>query len=245
MRLGLGHDLAPVQVPAGLHFGLLHRPLDDDAVFGLGSGHLDRPVQKRLVGDDPADFDAAGSRDDHLGLGVVDAGGELRGGETAEDHRVHGPQAGAGEHGDERLGDHRHVDEHPVPFGHALGRQGARKTGHFVAQLEVSEGLEGLGHGAVVDQGRLPAAAFVHMQVERVVAGVELAAGEPAVERLARVVQHLVPFLGPVALFGDLAPEAVGVLDRLGVGILIGVAHESPPLGIGSSDSRYGIRDAG
>ena len=160
-----------------------------------------------------------------LGFGVVDAHGQLRRRETAEHHRVHGPQPGAGEHGDERLGDHRHVDHHPVALGHALGGQSARETGHFVAQLGVGERLQGLGDRAVVDHGRLAAAPAVHVQVEGVVAGVHLTAGEPPVKRLARVVQDFVPFFVPVAIFGDLSPEAGGVLDRSAVGGIVRVSH--------------------
>jgi hypothetical protein len=35
------------------------------------------------------------------------------------------PEPGAGEHRHHRLGDHRHVDQHPVPLGHAELPQGA------------------------------------------------------------------------------------------------------------------------
>ena len=49
-----------------------------------------------------------------FGRGIVDPGGQLRRGEPAEHHRVHRADPGAGEHGDDRLGDHRHVDHHPV-----------------------------------------------------------------------------------------------------------------------------------
>jgi hypothetical protein len=74
-------------------------PLQDDALSGLELGHVDGFVQQRLVGDDLFDLDAAGGADDGLGLGVVDAHRQFLGGEPAEDHRVHRPDAGAGQHG--------------------------------------------------------------------------------------------------------------------------------------------------
>jgi hypothetical protein len=86
-------------------------------------------VEQRLVGDDAAGLDAAGGGHDHLGLGVVDAGGELLGGEAAEDDGVHRADAGAGEHGDQRLGDHRHVDDDPVALADAVLDQRAGEAG--------------------------------------------------------------------------------------------------------------------
>ena len=47
-------------------------------------------------------------------FGVVDADREFVRGKAAEHHRVDGADAGAGEHRDGRLGDHRHVDDHAV-----------------------------------------------------------------------------------------------------------------------------------
>ena len=40
-------------------------------------------------------------------------------GEAAEDHRMDRAEAGTGEHGDGRLGDHGHVDHDPIAFDHA------------------------------------------------------------------------------------------------------------------------------
>jgi hypothetical protein len=52
--------------------------------------------------------------DHHLRGGVVDAHRQFLGGEAAEDHRVDGPDAGAGEHRHRCFGNHRHVDDDPV-----------------------------------------------------------------------------------------------------------------------------------
>ena len=62
---------------------------------------------------------AAVGGDDELRLGVVDAVGQRLGGEAAEDDGVRRADAGAGEHGDRQLGDHRHVDGDAVAAPHA------------------------------------------------------------------------------------------------------------------------------
>ena len=100
-------------------------------------GQLDGPVEQRLVLDDPVDLDAAGGGHDHLGPGVVDAHGQLVGGEAAEDDRVDRPEPGAGQHGHHRLGHHRHVDHDPVAPSHAEGAQHPGEARHLVAQLPV------------------------------------------------------------------------------------------------------------
>ena len=85
-------------------------------------------------------------------LGVVDAGGQLRRGEAAEHHRMDGADARAGQHGDHRLGHHRHVDDDAVALADAQVLQHAAQRRHLVAQLGVGVGARGLGDGAVVDQ---------------------------------------------------------------------------------------------
>ena len=57
------------------------------------------------------------------------------GGEAAEHHRVHGADPRAGEHRDDRLGDHRHVDHHPVALLDPEAAQGAGERGHLLEQL--------------------------------------------------------------------------------------------------------------
>src|SRR6266850_270434 len=54
----------------------------------------------------------------------------------------------------------------------------------------------------------------IDVQVERVVAGVELAAAEPAIEGPARVVEDSVPAPVPVDVLRGRGPEAVGVPHR-------------------------------
>ena len=56
---------------------------------------------------------------DHLRIGIGDAVSEGLGGEAPEDHRVWRSDPSARQHGHDGLGDHRHVDHHPVARLHA------------------------------------------------------------------------------------------------------------------------------
>ena len=71
--------------------------------LGLWADKLDRLVQKRLIFNDPARFDAAGRSHDELGLGIVNSGGQFLGGKPAEHHRMHRPNPGTGQHGHPQL----------------------------------------------------------------------------------------------------------------------------------------------
>src|SRR2546425_161571 len=106
-----------------------------------------------------------------------------------------------------RLQDHRHVDDHAIAFTDTQARERSRKTGYPVAQFAVSERFADTSDRAVLDERWLIATALFNVKVEGVVTGVHFAANEPAIERLAAVVEHLVPFLVPVDCFRGFAPE--------------------------------------
>ena len=178
-----------------------------DGVRAEGEGVDDR----REVLDDPARFDSARGRDDDLGRRVVEAGRELLGREASEDHRVHGAEAGAGEHRRDRLGHHRHVDDDPVALADpGLGQQ-AGEAGHLVEHGRVAVALLLTDHGGVVDDGILVAPTGEDVPVERVVAGVHHRAGEPAVEGGVRVVERDGRSDVPVDRGGRLEPESLAV----------------------------------
>lgn len=122
-------------------------PLHDHADAGRMLGHLERGVEHRLVLDGAGRFDAAGCRHDDRGLGVVDARGEFVGGEPAEHHRMHRAQSSARQHGDDGLGDHRHVDHHAVALADAERAQAARELGCAVEHFAIGVGALGPGDG--------------------------------------------------------------------------------------------------
>ena len=95
---GGGFCVQQVVVAVGGEFGAGGVSLEDQAGVGLVRGERDRGVQQRLVFHHAAWLEAAGGGDDDLGLGVGDAGREFGGGETAEDDRVDGAEAGGGQH---------------------------------------------------------------------------------------------------------------------------------------------------
>ena len=126
-----GDGLGPLLVAAGRHRGVGLRPLQDEAALRLVTRDLDRLVEQRLVGDDAVRLQAAGGGENRLRGGVVDAGRQFLGGEAAEHDRVYRANAGAGQHADGGLGDHRHVENDPVAFFDArslAGRRPERRT---------------------------------------------------------------------------------------------------------------------
>ncbi len=196
--------------------------LDDDREVRFVLSDLDGLIEHRLVFEDSALLDTAGGGDDGLRGGVVDAHGQFVRGEAAEDDRVDRAEAGAGEHGHGRLGDHRHVDDDSIALGHALVGQSPREAGDLVEQFCVGDGTDGVGDRRVVDDGGLIAAAVRDMAVDRVVADVELAVGEPAIDRRIRIVDGLRRFGDPVDVVpGLLEPEPLGVLGDAGHDVVV------------------------
>src|SRR5262245_24441983 len=230
-RLGAGQRLAPVLIAAAHEGRGLLRPLEDHAAGDLVLGQLDRAIEQRLVGDHAVDLDAARGREDQLGLGVVDTLGQLTRREAAEDHRMDRAEPRAREHRHDGLGHHRHIDDHAVALLDSLASQHAGAERHRVPELAVGIRAYRAGDRAVVHERALLAAPAVHVQVERVVARVQLAAGEPAVEGLARVVEHTVPGTVPVNIRSRRGPEALGVAHRPRVCLVIdALRHVRPPV---------------
>ena len=141
------------------------------------------------------------------------------GGKSAEDHRVRGADAGAGQHGDGQLGRHPHVDGNPVALSDAERFQDVGELLHFAMQLLVGEGADFAGL-ALPDQRGLVLAEGLHVAVETVVGKIELAADKPLGPGMIPF-QNLVPLLEPVQIVGDAAPEFFRLLDRLAIDALV------------------------
>ena len=119
VRLGLArHQVVPPHVARLVPRHVLPGPADHQHALDVGT-LLDRLVDRGLEGARRAAAVPAVGRDDEVGVAVEDPAPQCIGREAAEDHRVGCPQAGAGQHGDHRLGDHRHVDGHLVTRLHA------------------------------------------------------------------------------------------------------------------------------
>ena len=137
--------------------------------------------------------------------------GERVGGEAAEDHRVRRADPGAGQHRDDGLGDHRHVDRDPVALLDAELGQRVGGLADLVLELGVGE-VAGvvLGLADPVDRD-LVAVAGLDVPVDAVVRRVERAADEPLGERRVVPVEDPVPLLAPVEALGLLGPERLPV----------------------------------
>ena len=212
-RFGLGHHRVPVEVAAGQGFAWPLIPLHDDTGRRGVFGDVEGGVDHRLVVDDAGRLDAAGRGDDGGGPGIVDAGGQLMGGEPAEHHRVDGTQPRAGQHRDDGLGNHRHVDDDAVTLIDAEGPQCAREPRCLIEQFAVGVGALRAGDRRVVDQRGLLAAAGFDVTVQRIGASVELAIGEPPIERRVGVVEDLLRLPGPGHRAGGVGPERTGIGD--------------------------------
>ena len=151
-RLAVGDQLGPVVVPSFDELRLRLRPRQDDARARLVRRQLDGLVEQRLVGQHPAGLDPGRGRQHDDGLGVLEALGELFGGEAAEHDGVDGAESSAGQHAHHGLGHHRHADDDAVSLGDAQPGQRTRQPGDLVAQLGVGVRAHGAGDGAVVDQ---------------------------------------------------------------------------------------------
>jgi hypothetical protein len=141
----VGHRLGPRDVAAGLELAGGLGALQDDARGGGVLGEIERVVDHRLVVDDAGGLDAARRRDHHRRPGVVDARGEFVCGESAEHHGVHGAESGRGQHRDDGLGHHRHVDDDAVALLDAESAQHAREARGLVEQLAIGVGALGAG----------------------------------------------------------------------------------------------------
>ncbi len=170
---------------------------------GLGAGLVDGRLERR----GGAAAVAAVGGDDDPGLAVGEAGGQRVGGEAAEDHRVRGADPGAGQHRDDRLGDHRQVDRDPVAGADAERDQRVGGLADLVLELGVGQRAGVVGGLADPVQRHLVAAPGLDVPVDAVVRRVELAADEPLGEGLVVPVEDPVPLLRPVQATGLLLPE--------------------------------------
>ena len=207
--VGAVHQFVPPVIAARDHYRYAaHRvvdgPLDNHDMVdtrALRHGDVDVAFQRDGLAAAPAPV----SRHHHPGLGVEDPVAQRIGREPAEHHRVHRPDPGAGQHRHGQLGDHRHVDRHPIASDDSQAAQDVGEPGHLDEELCVADGprVARLPFPVV---GDLVASARGHMAVQAVVRDVERPAIEPAGERQVPF-QYGVPGAEPVEGSGLLRPE--------------------------------------
>ncbi|KAF5054275.1 hypothetical protein DSECCO2_389690 [anaerobic digester metagenome] len=212
---GTGHQVGVIDLPVGVEFdGRRLAPEDDDPLDARRMGErLAREFAER-DGLSPAVTDVCG--DENLRLRVVDPHRERVRPEPTEDHRVDGPDPGAGEHRDDLLGDERHVDADAVALLDPEAREAVCKPHHLAVQ-----GLVGqdplLSALPVPDDRRLILTAPGDVAVQAARGDVQFSVDEPF--RIGVVpLPDPVPGLEPVELAGDPVPEPFRVAQELAVG---------------------------
>ena len=220
--------VVPVHVLAGTthHHDLLHRLA---LVRSLVAGLVDRGLERRRG---TAAVAAVGG-DDHVRLAVDHARGEGLGGEAAEDDRVDRADAGAGQHRDGGLGDHRQVDRDGVALADAQvgervgGPADTRSVSSAYVMSRVSTGLSSPSSGSptkwIATLSPLPAATWRSTQLcdtLRVPSANHFANGGFDQSRISvngLVQVELLGLLGPVPLgvFGCAQVHLGGALVRL------------------------------
>ena len=187
----------------------LHARCVDDCLF---DDVLERDRPAAPVGDVGGD--------DHLRVGAPDPLVERVDAEPPEDDRVDGSDTGTGQHCDDLLGHHRHVDADPVALPDAEA---------FEAVCEPANRLEELAIGVypLLVLGLTPpherdlvASLVVSVAVQAVVGDVEFPVQEPSGIRVIPLL-HPVPGLEPLKLIGDPTPESVGVCKERLVGLVV------------------------
>ncbi len=131
-----GGELLPVVVAPGDEIGMAHRPLQDDAMLGLGLRLGDRGIDNGL-GDRPW-LDAAGSRHDHARASGVDPGRQLMRREAAKDDRMDRTDARTGQHRHRRLGHHWHINQDAVALADAEPDQDAGEPRRCIAHFAMN-----------------------------------------------------------------------------------------------------------
>src|SRR5262249_59849453 len=99
---------------------------------------------------------------------------------------------------------------------------------NLAQELAIGKARHSAGDGAVVNQRELLGAPALDVPVERVVAGVEPAAGKPAIKRRAGFVQDAIPALLPADCLSRFSPEAVAFLKRAAICLFVRWGHRPP-----------------
>ena len=167
------------------------------------------PPRGRLVGGDH-----------RARVAVVDAVGERVRGEAGEDDGVDGADAGAGQHGEGGLGDHRQVDDHAVALADAEALEHVGHAADFGVKLAVGDVPGRLGGVVGLPEDGGLVAALGEVAVDAVDRGVEDAVLEPADRDVGPGEGGVLgPGVGghPVQPLALLGPEGLGVGDGGGV----------------------------
>src|SRR5438270_246341 len=124
--------------------------------------------------------------------------------------------AGASEHRDRRLGDHREIDRYPIALLDATCLQGVGEPAHRLVQLAVGDSPV-FARIVALPQDRGLLGMLRQMSIDAVVRGIERPVLVPGDAHVAfeRGVLHLGERLDPIDALAVLGPKSVRVGDRL------------------------------
>ncbi len=178
---GLGIGQVATFLPAHRGAGTLdqHHGVD---VRTLGQGLVDIGLERDAL----ATAHALVGGDHHPAVGVEDAITQCLGREAAEYHRMDRTDAGAGQHGVGRLGDHRQVQADPVALLYPARLEHIGQAADVFVQLTIGDGLAVGGIVTFPDDGCLVTAGG-EVAIDAVVGDVELTTAEPAGTPLAHI----------------------------------------------------------
>ena len=188
-----------------------------DAGFGQGGVHVGLECYFAAA---PQTFVGG---DDDFGIGVDDTAGQGVRRETAEDHRMHGADAGTGQHGHGRFYHHRHIEADHVAFFHALGFQYVGKAAHLLVQLAIRYFLVVFRAVAFPDDGYFIGLGG-QMTIDTVGGQVKSTVFKPLDADVAGIVRGVLDLgigFDPVDALALLTPEFIRVLDGFLIHALI------------------------
>ena len=180
-----------------------------------GRAGLQGFIHDRLQRDDFASIKSYVGGDDHLGFGIMNAAGESRGAEPRIDHAVDEADSGAGQHGNNLLGNLGEVDGDPIALCQAKFFQGVGAAIDLPVQLSVGK------HAFLVifthpNQRDLVLAPGVDVAVQAIVGDVTGGADKPFGPGVVPI-EDFGPGGEPLQLFGGVAPE----FFRIGNGFFV------------------------
>ena len=202
----------PPQVAARLKAHLLLGAAHHQHVRHAGAGTIGQGrIHGRLESHGLVFAEAAIGGDHQLRLTIDQPVPQGLGREAAEHHRMGGADPGAGQHGDGRLGHHRHIEGHQIALADPQRLEGIGYLAHLGMELAVGEAAA-VTRLPLPDQSRLVGPGTGQVAIEAVVGKIRGAALEPAGEGGVAPIEHGVEGLEPVQFTaGLLAPEGVGI----------------------------------
>ncbi len=171
-------DVVPPVVSAVLHLHVAAGPAQDDAVLD-GGRVLERRVGVLFQRHRRPAAPGFVLGNQHLAPHVLEPPAERVGGEAAEDDRMRGTEARAGEHRDRELGDHPHVDPDRRSLPHAERLQAVREADDFGLEIGEGELAPVVLRLALPEVRDLVAVPRLDVAIDAVEADVELAAQVP------------------------------------------------------------------